>query len=331
MIDTLKNKVLRGEDLTEEEAYALIELVQKDSSVLEALYEASHEITEHFNGNRFDTCSIINCKSGQCPENCKWCAQSKFYKTDAEVYSLLDADPCVDLAKHNRKQGINRFAMVASGRKLNNNDTDKVAEIVKKIRQSTDIKCCASLGLMSEDQLQKLYDAGITTYHCNMESAPSYFGSLCSTHTQEDKKLTIEAARKVGMQVCSGGIIGMGESARQRVEFALFLRSLNILSIPINILCPIKGTPLEKQKPLSEDEIFITIAMFRFINPKAYLRFSGGRKQLSDIAQRKAIYIGVNAAITGDMLTTEGEGARHDMDMIREMGKVNDESFNWGA
>lgn len=331
MIDTLKNKVLRGEPLTEEEAYGLLEYVEEDSSRLESLYNASHEITEHFNGNRFDTCSIINCKSGQCSENCKWCAQSKFYDTDAEVYSLLDAEPCVALAKHNRKQGIGRFAMVASGRRLNNYDTDKVAEIVKEIRRSTDIRCCASLGLMKEDQLRRLYEAGITTYHCNMESAPGYFAHLCSTHTQKDKEETIAAARRVGMQICSGGIIGMGESSRQRVEFALYLRSLNIQSIPINILSPIKGTPLENQAPLTDDEIFTVIALFRFINPKAYLRFSGGRKQMSDEAQRKAIFIGINAAITGNMLTTEGEKAKHDMEMICDMGKVNEQNYNWNC
>lgn len=330
MIDFLASRIIEGGLISESEAYALLDYVEQgEEAARERLYEVSHRITRSLNGVRFDTCSIINCKSGNCPEDCKWCAQSAHYSTQAEAYALLSDEPSVKLARYNRQNGISRFSLVGSGRKASNGEIEHLSATYKAIAQVTDIKCCASLGLLNEEQLSKLYLAGVKTYHCNMETAPSFFRQLCTTHTQQDKLATIEAARRVGMQICSGGIIGMGETARQRIELALYLRSIGSLSIPINILQPIPGTPLGSAPPLSVDEIFCTIAYFRFVNPTAYLRFSGGRKRLSDEEQRKAIYIGINAAITGDMLTTDGEQVAHDMAMIEQMGLHNEWEYEW--
>lgn len=314
-IQELKEKVIKGYQLSYEEGVELTQVTNKED-----LYQAADDIRIHFCGNKMDLCSITNAKSGRCSEDCKWCSQSSHYQTNIEEYEIVDKKEAVRIAVEGALKGVKRHGLVTSGKRVNDKTIDQLIPIYKEIKAKSNLSVCASLGLVTQAQLQRLKDeVGIEHYHCNIESAPSYFPKLCTTHTIEEKKQTIAYAKNVGLKICSGGIIGMGETMEQRVEMAVSLRDLEVQSIPINILSPVKGTPLEDTKLLSEEDILTTIAIFRFINPKANIRFAGGRLQIKHF-QDKALHAGINAALTGDYLTTVGSNTEEDVRDFRESG-----------
>lgn len=315
MINKLKDKILSGYNITYNEALSLIE------TPLNELLEAADEIRKHFCSNIFDICSIINAKSGKCSENCKFCAQSAHYKTNISEYPLLDKEKIVENALYMAEKGVLRFSIVTSGKALTDKDVEILADTIKEIKSKSNISICASLGLLTDENFKKLKDAGLERVHNNLESSKNFFSSVCTTHTFDDKINALKVALQSGLSVCSGGIIGLGESMQDRIDLAFSLKELGIKSVPLNILSPVKGTPYENNKPLSEEEILKTISIFRFILPDAFIRLAGGRALLSDKG-KKAFLSGANAAITGDMLTTYGISVDTDMQIIKETGYI---------
>ena len=317
-ISAIKHRILAGGEITADEALALADPTPE---VRKAMREVAAEITAAMGPRKFDSCSIINARSGRCPEDCKWCAQSAHYSTTIHSYPLVDRDTCMEMADYNRRAGIGRFSLVTSGRAVKGRDLDAICSYYSELRErEPGMGLCASMGLLDREAMVRLHEAGVHRYHCNMESCRSFFPTLCSTHTQEDKLEAIARAREAGMEICSGGIIGMGETMRQRVEFALELREISPVSIPINILQPIPGTPLEGAAPLDPEEYLDTVAIFRLVHPHAVLRFAGGRASLDAAIQRRALAIGINGAIMGDMLTTVGSQIAQDLEMVKEAG-----------
>ena len=315
MIEKLKRRVIDGIDITIDEAVALAASPDRDR-----LCDAADEIRRHFCGDDMDTCSIVNARSGRCGENCKWCSQSKQFATGVEEYAIIDTERLVALAQRNGQYGVRRFSLVTSGRKVSRRDAEKFCDDYRRLTACTQLHLCASMGLVDKETLQMLKDAGVERYHCNMETASAVFPSLCTSHTVDDKRRVIADAKSVGMSVCSGGIIGMGETMRQRIEFAFELRDLQVDSVPINILNPIRGTALENTPLISDDEIIRTVAVFRFVMPRTVLRFAGGRARLPQPTVRRILRGGMNGTMIGDLLTTTGNDAADDFRLFEECG-----------
>lgn len=286
---------------------------------LDELLEGANRIREALCGNKVDLCTIINGRSGRCSENCKFCAQSAHHHTGIEEYEFLDPDVIVEDCKKNEANGVHRYSIVTAGRTLTGKDLDKAIESYKKMREKCNIGLCASHGLLTEEELIRLKEAGVSMYHENIETSKRNFPNVCTTHTYQDKIHEIQLAKKVGLKVCSGGIIGMGETWEDRIDMAVSLSELQIDSIPINALMPIKGTAYENLESLSEEDILRTIAIFRYINPTAYIRMAAVRNYFKDGGAR-VFLSGANATITGDMLTTIGNNTTQDKKMLVHLG-----------
>ncbi len=288
---------------------------------LEELCEGADRIRAHYIGDKVDLCAIINGRSGRCPEDCKYCAQSAHHDTNCEVYDFLSEKEIVEACKLHEEEGVDRFSIVTAGRALSGKEFEQAIHAYKAMRQETKIDLCASMGFLTAEQLHELHEAGVSSYHHNIETSKRNFPNICTTHTYEQKLETLKLVKAEGMYVCSGGIIGMGETWEDRIDMAVSLAEVEADSIPLNALMPIKGTPLENQPLLSEEEILRTVAIFRFLNPKAEIRLAAGRALLTNDGE-KAFTSGASATITGNMLTTAASATiQKDRDMLTKMGR----------
>lgn len=288
---------------------------------LKELCQGADKIREAFVGEKVDLCSIINGRSGRCPEDCKYCAQSVHNHTACEIYDFLPEEKILEACKMNESEGVNRFAIVTAGRALSGEEFEKAIHAYETMKKECKIDLCASMGFLTKEQLHRLHEAGVTSYHHNIETSRRNFPNICTTHTYDMKIETLKIVKEEGMCACSGGIIGMGETWEDRLDMAISLAELGIDSIPINALMPIKGTPLENQEQLTEDDILRTIAFFRYINPDANIRLAAGRALLTNDGET-AFESGASATITGNMLTTVACATiRSDRKMLQDMGR----------
>lgn len=267
----LADKIIDGYEITKEEALELYD------APLDELKESASKITSHFFKEAIELCCISNGKCGKCSENCKFCSQSRYYNTEIQQSVLKSVDEFFKEAQANDKRGVHRFSIVTAGVRLSKAELKTIAQAYKKISSELKISCCGSLGLLDYDDFVMLKESGLKRYHNNLETSPNFFKEICTTHTMKQKEDTIALAKKAGLEICSGCILGMGESVEDRVDIALELRKLQVDSTPINILNPIKGTPLENRPTVHPDEVRRTIALFRHVLPKTVLRLAGGR------------------------------------------------------
>ncbi|MCI9104524.1 MAG: biotin synthase BioB [Lachnospiraceae bacterium] len=312
-VKTLGNEILDGKKISFEEALWLYQQPLKE------LCEKADEIREHFCSSRFDMCTIINGKSGRCSEDCRFCAQSAHNHTGACEYPLLGAEEILEQARTNDRQGVLRYSIVTSGKRLSDREVDRMCEVVQQIRAETGIAVCVSFGLLNEEQYRRLKEAGVTRAHNNLETSRRNFPNICTTHTFEDKLHAIHAAQAAGLFVCSGGIMGLGETVEDRIDMAFTLRELGIKSVPVNMLNPIPGTPFEANERLTPGDMQRIVAVYRFVLPDADIRLAGGRGLMPDKGSG-CFRSGANAAISGDMLTTAGITVETDLKLLKELG-----------
>ncbi len=320
LIERCKEKALANEPLTMKEAVSLFEL---DTSYVFDLIAVANRVRRHYKGDEVSLCSIINAKSGHCPEDCAFCSQSAHANSAVPEFDMVPTEKIIDGARAAINDGAHKFGIVTSGYGFTNSPTgkdfDSVTDAISKMRENVGIHRCASLGIIDEAVARRLKEAGLAEYHHNLETARSFFPNICTTHDYEDDVATVKAVKKVGLKVCCGGIFGMGESAAQRAELAFTLKELDVDSVPLNFLNPIEGTRLENAPPLPPFEILKIIAVFRLVMPDKDIKVAGGReKNLRDL-QCLMFSAGANSTMVGNYLTTKGRKAEDDLTMIRDL------------
>jgi biotin synthase len=296
-----------------------LSLAQRKGTDLFDLFTLTNRLREKYHGNSVDLCSIINAKSGACPEDCSFCAQSAYSKTNAKVYPLVDKDKILDAALTAKRNGVKRFCIVTSGKKPSKKEIPDICEYISEVR-NMGLLPCATLGMIETDELKQLQAAGLHRYHHNLETSESFFSEICKTHMYENKKNTIMAAKSLGLSVCSGGIFGLGESWEDRIDMAFAIRALGIDSVPVNFLTPVRGTAMEGRDLLNPMEALKIVAIYRLILPECEIRVCGGRHvTLRDLSSQ--IFIsGANGLLIGNYLTTSGREPEEDLQMINDLG-----------
>ena len=314
-VNACMHKVLAGGSVTFKEAEQLLA-----TDDVMALANSANTITRTFNGDTVDVEALINAKSGRCPEDCSFCAQSSFYDTGITKYPLLPKEVLVENAKKARDAGATSFCLVCAYREPPEKDFQQICETIKEIRSRVNIEVNVSLGFMTLARARQLRELGVKRYNHNLEAAESYFSKICKTHDFADRVNTAKVVKQAGLELCSGGIIGMGESEKERLDLAFSLASLNPDEVPINILIGREGTPMGGFQPIDPLGAIKTIAVWRFIMPKTILKIAGGREVHLKDNERLALKAGANGIITGGYLTTGGNAPNKDIAMIKEIG-----------
>jgi biotin synthase len=313
----LLQRILDGGETTREDAE---QLISSDVDIHDLMY-AANKVRHHFKGDKIELCSIINAKSGRCRENCAFCSQSAHHDTDVPVHDLVDTEQIVACARDAQESGAGCFGIVTASPGVSDKDVAHFSEAIKKMNEEgLSIRRSGSLGMMSEEHARQLRAAGMTMIHHNLETSARFFPSVCTTHTYEERLATLKNARAAGMKLCSGAIFGMGEEWADRLDVFFTLRDLEIDSIPLNFLNPIKGTPLQDIEPIKPLEALRCIALGRMILPTASIRVCGGREvNLRDL-QSWIFYAGANGLMVGNYLTTTGRLPEVDLQMLRDLG-----------
>jgi len=318
LIDGMIEIALKGQSISSDKALQLESFTHEE---LDYLFIGTDRIRDKFKGEDVKICSIVNAKSGRCVEDCSFCAQSSSFQTDAPETELMSVEEMVAAAKEAEAFGANEFSIVASGTKMDDRqELDKVIAAVRRIKAETKLETCCSLGLMELDDLKELKAAGLDRCHHNLETAASFFNKIVTTHTYEDEVKAVQNAKEAGLQVCVGGIFGMGETFAQRVELAFSIRELGTQSLPINFLKPIDGTGLDHLETIEYYDALKTIALLRLVLPKIDLFVCGGREEVMTDKQEQLFSAGANGILGGNYLTTKGQDPKRDIEMIQSLG-----------
>ncbi len=317
LINKVCQRVLEGGEIGKEEALRLSRV--EDGGIF-SLLEGANRIREKFLGNEVDLCAVVNAKSGNCPEDCIFCSQSVHHRANIEIFPLVSAEDMLEAAGKAERMEAAGFGIVTSGRGINDREAAVIGAGIRLIGENLSLRRCASLGVLTEERARFLKASGLQRYHHNLESAESFFAHVCTTHSFQERLDTVRLAKQAGLEVCSGGIFGLGETFGQRIELAFTLKELDVDSLPLNFLYPVPGTLCENMSSLSPLDILKTIALFRFILPTKDIKVCGGRERNLRSLQPLLFLAGANGMLIGNYLTTSGQAPETDLQMVKDLG-----------